>query len=57
MTHVAHAQAAIELGLCEVAIIAYGSTQRSAGRKNVAPREYNPYETPYRPVLPASAYA
>ena len=20
-------------------------------------REYNPYETPYRPVLPASAYA
>lgn len=57
MTHVAHAQAAIELGLCEVAVIAYGSTQRSAGRKNVAPREYNPYETPFRPVLPASAYA
>ena len=44
-------------GLCDVAVIAYGSTQRSAGRKNVAPREYNPYETPYRPVLPASAYA
>lgn len=57
MTHVAHAQAAIEAGLCEVAVIAYGSTQRSAGRKNVAPREYNPYETPYRPVTPASAYA
>lgn len=57
MTHVAHAQAAIEAGLCEVAVIAYGSTQRSAGRKNVAPREYNPYETPYRPVMPASAYA
>lgn len=57
MTHVAHAQAAIEAGLCEVAVIAYGSTQRSAGRKNVAPREYNPYETPYRPVTPAGAYA
>ena len=57
MTHVAHAQAAIEAGLCEVAVIAYGSTQRSAGRKNVAPREFNPYETPYRPVTPASAYA
>ena len=57
MTHVAHAQAAIELGLCEVAVIAYGSTQRSAGRKNVAPRVYEPYETPYRPVMPASAYA
>jgi acetyl-CoA acetyltransferase len=57
MTHMAHAQAAIEGGLCEVAVIAYGSTQRSAGRKNTAPREFNPYETPYRPVTPASAYA
>lgn len=57
MTHVAHAQAAIEAGLCNVAVIAYGSTQRSAGRKNVAPREYNPYESPYRPLTPASAYA
>ena len=57
MTHVAHAQAAIEAGLCEVAVIAYGSTQRSAGRKNTAPRELNPYETPYRPVTPATAYA
>ena len=57
MTLVAHAQAAIEAGLCEVAVIAYGSTQRSAGRRNVAPKEYNPYETPFRPVMPASAYA
>ncbi len=29
MFHVAHAQAAIQLGLCKVAVIAYGSTQRS----------------------------
>lgn len=57
MTHVAHAQAAIELGLCDVAVIAYGSTQRSAGRKNTAPRVVEPYETPYRPLTPASAYA
>jgi len=57
MTHVTHAQAAIEAGLCEVAVIAYGSTQRSAGRKNTAPREFNPYETPYRPITPATAYA
>ena len=57
MTHVAHAQAAIEAGLCEVAVIAYGSTQRSAGRRNVAPREFNPYETPFKPLTPASAYA
>jgi acetyl-CoA acetyltransferase len=57
MTLVAHAQAAIEAGLCEVAVIAYGSTQRSAGRRNVAPKEYIPYETPFRPLTPASAYA
>ncbi len=57
MTLVAHAQAAIEAGRCEVAVIAYGSTQRSAGRRHVAPREFNPYETPFRPVMPATAYA
>ncbi len=55
--HVAHAQAAIEAGLCSVAVIAYGSTQRSAGRKNASPREFNPYETPFKPFLPATAYA
>ena len=55
--HVAHAQAAIEAGLCNVAVIAYGSTQRSAGRKNASPREFNPYETPFKPFLPATAYA
>ncbi len=57
MAHVAHAQAALEVGLCEVALIAYGSTQRSVSRAAASPREYNPYETPYRPLLPISAYA
>lgn len=57
MTLLAHAQGAIEAGLCEVAVITYGSTQRTAGRTNVAPRDYVPYETPFRPVLPVSAYA
>ena len=57
MTHVAHAQAAIEHGLCEVALIAYGSTQRSVSRAAASPREYNYYESPYRPILPISAYA
>lgn len=57
MSHVAHAMAAIENGLCEVAVIAYGSTQRSVSRAAASPREFNPYETPYRPFLPASAYA
>jgi acetyl-CoA acetyltransferase len=57
MSHVAHVQAAIQLGLCEVAVIAHGSTQRSVSRAQASPREYNPYETPYRPILPISAYA
>jgi len=57
MSHVAHAQGAIQAGLCEVALITYGSTQRSVSRAAASPREYNYYETPYRPFLPASAYA
>ena len=57
MSHVAHAHAAIEAGLCSVAVIAYGSTQRSVSRSAASPREYNPWETPYRPILPTSAYA
>lgn len=57
MTLLAHAQAAIQAGLCEVALISFASTQRSGGRKNVSPREYNAYETPFKPRLPATAYA
>jgi acetyl-CoA acetyltransferase len=55
--HVAQAMAAVEAGLCNVAVIAYGSTQRSVGRKQASQREVNPYETPFKPFLPASAYA
>ena len=55
--HVAHAQAALAAGLCTVAVIAYGSTQRTVGRRAASAREYNPYETPYKPFLPATAYA
>ncbi|ARP79620.1 thiolase [Bordetella genomosp. 8] len=57
MTMIGHAQAAIEAGLCEVALIAYGSTQRSLGRANVAAPDPNPHETPYRPLYTASSYA
>lgn len=55
--HVAHAMAAIDAGLCKVAVIAYGSTQRTLGRKHASAREFNPYESPFKPFLPASAYA
>src|SRR5438094_1100035 len=57
MFHVAHAQAALQLGLCKVAVIAYGSTQRSVGRRQASVLEITPYETPYRPFLPSTAYA
>ena len=55
--HVAHAAAAIALGLCNIAVVAYGSTQRSIGRRQASMREINPYETPFRPFMPSSAYA
>jgi acetyl-CoA acetyltransferase len=55
--HVAHAMGAIEQGLCTVAVIAYGSTQRSVGRKQASVREINPYESPFKPFMPSSAYA
>src|SRR2546430_1936539 len=55
--HVGHALAALQLGLCQVAVIAYGSTQRTVGRRQASVREINPYETPYPPFLPSTAYA
>jgi len=57
MTHVAHAHAALEHGLCDVALVVYGSTQRSVSRAVASSREYNHHESPFRPFLPASAYA
>ena len=38
MFHVAHALAALQLGLCQVAVIAYGSTQRTIGRRQASVR-------------------
>ncbi|ANN78138.1 acetyl-CoA acetyltransferase [Bordetella flabilis] len=57
MGHLARARQAIAAGACEVAVIAYGSTQRSLGRRNTSPAERNPYEHPFKPFLPPTAYA
>ncbi|HVL80563.1 MAG TPA: acetyl-CoA acetyltransferase [Actinomycetota bacterium] len=59
---VSHAAAAIEAGLCEVALICYGSDQRSAKRRRLAgtPDDRTPagqFETPYGPLNPLSMYA
>jgi acetyl-CoA acetyltransferase len=52
----AHAAAAIEAGLCEVALIAYGSTQRSDRGKLVSMAEWSPYEEPYGLIHPISSF-
>ncbi len=57
MFHVNHARAAIAAGLCEVALIAYGSTQRLVGRGSASVQELDPWEAPYRPAMPVTAYA
>src|SRR4051794_33028907 len=57
MAHVNHARAAIAAGLCDVALIAYGSTQRTVGRVSASVQEVDPWEAPYRPALPVGAYA
>ena len=57
MAHLTHAQAAIHSGMCETVVVAYGSTQRTVGRSTASAREPNPYEDPYKPMMPPSAYA
>jgi len=57
LLHVDHARAAIAAGACEVALIAYGSTQRLVGRSSASVQELDPWEAPYRPAMPVTAYA
>lgn len=59
---VQHAAAAIASGLCSVALIVYGSTQRSLRSRQIggaiAPQTPQAqFEAPYAPLLPISAYA
>ena len=54
--HALNAALALEAGLCNVAVIAYGSNQRTAGGfQSVS--EPMPYEAAYRPRMPVTAYA
>jgi acetyl-CoA acetyltransferase len=54
--HLLHAAAAIEAGVIETALIAYGSTLRSGGGYATTNR-LSPYEEPYAPRWPVSMYA
>ncbi|MFD6440541.1 thiolase [Peribacillus sp. NPDC060186] len=57
VSHLLHAAAAISSGLCNVALICYGSTQRSDSGKLVSMSEKNPYEEPFGSLYPISSYA
>src|SRR5260370_39164419 len=48
MFQVGHAPAALQLGLCQVAVLRYGSTHRSAWPRHASVREIHPVETPHR---------
>ncbi|QJD59882.1 thiolase [Pseudomonas sp. gcc21] len=58
--HVAHAALAIESGYCDVALICYGSTQRSERSRTLGGRPpilTMQYETPYGMLMPIGGYA
>lgn len=63
VAHLLPAIRALEAGQCNAVLVCYGSAQRSAtfGRKEVqSVRRFldpQPYEFPYQPVLPVTAYA
>ena len=57
LTHAMWAARSLAAGECEVALIVYGSNQRSAAGKLVGSMKANYLETPYRMLKPISAYA
>ncbi|WP_417741830.1 thiolase [Salipiger sp.] len=54
--HLLQATLALEAGLCDAALICYGSNQRTAGGRLVSMSEPQWHETPYRPRHPITAY-
>lgn len=57
VNYLGSATMALEARLCDVALIVYGSNQRSASGKLVTASRAPPYEALYRPRYPISAYA
>ena len=52
IVHLRHAAAAISAGMCDVALIAYASSQRSDRGRLVSSSETSAYELPYGPLYP-----
>lgn len=57
VAHALHAAAALDAGLCDVALVCYGSSQRSDGGRLVSMSEPQPHERVYQPRPPVTAYA
>ncbi len=57
VAHVGHAMRAIQAGACEVAVVAYASTQRSDSGRLVTGSDTLAYEKPYGALFPISGYA
>ncbi|MCF3945413.1 thiolase [Acidiphilium iwatense] len=55
--HLLQAALALDAGLCDVALICYGSNQRTASGRLVSMSETQWHEAPYRPRHPITAYA
>lgn len=57
VNYLTSATMALQAGLCDVALICYGSNQRTASGKLVTASRLPPYEQPYKPRYPIAAYA
>jgi acetyl-CoA acetyltransferase len=57
VNYLTSATMALDAGLCDVALIVYGSNQRTAAGRLVTASRPPAYEAPYNPRYPISAYA
>lgn len=57
VNYLTSATMALEAGLCDVALVVYGSNQRTASGRLVTASRPPAYEAPYNPRYPISAYA
>jgi len=57
ISHIQTAALALDAGQCDVALICYGSNQRTGAGKLVSAQKQSYFEAMYKPVMPVSAYA
>jgi acetyl-CoA acetyltransferase len=57
LSHLQSAMSALSNGLCDTALICYGSNQLTSGGKLASMPDPQPYEFPYKPRYPISSYS